>query len=333
MLLSNLMDTWGEDEGVRPNKILDALELNRRQTHGGARFSIDRLQNDWEITVHPKHGYGRESFHMRRARPRDVDENLSTKEKMNMGLDDIIAGEGGARGSSSRDHFRPTSDCQPNAISFNGKVEVIDLEDENFNPDDLAPHPQSFASTGWARRRREDQLLDYRDERRYSSRLDHDLPYKVKVSKYVSYVLKKGHYELGIDLWHDYADLNDLVRLLNQKRAFGDFTLEHLKNTLQDSDDVGRFQFWNNWVRKVDKADRDPHQYMARPVGMASPVGMDIDGPQGAPRAPPRPPGEYWTQYTDEGQDKVWWYYEGPLGKWWCDDDAETVPRVWTFDG
>merc|ERR1711920_1182870 len=32
-------------------------------------------------------------------------------------------------------------------------------------------------------------------------------------------------------------------------------------------------------------------------------------------RSPGPPPGLHWTRYHDDGE--VWWYYEGPLGKWW----------------
>mmetsp|Transcript_34341 Transcript_34341/g.80370 ORF Transcript_34341/g.80370 Transcript_34341/m.80370 type:complete len:309 (+) Transcript_34341:135-1061(+) len=28
------------------------------------------------------------------------------------------------------------------------------------------------------------------------------------------------------------------------------------------------------------------------------------------------PPGPHWTQYCDQGC--LWWYYEGPMGRWWC---------------
>lgn len=33
---------------------------------------------------------------------------------------------------------------------------------------------------------------------------------------------------------------------------------------------------------------------------------------------PPPPPGKHWEQFDDEGV--LWWYYEGPLGKWFTYD-------------
>mmetsp|Transcript_150952 Transcript_150952/g.485109 ORF Transcript_150952/g.485109 Transcript_150952/m.485109 type:complete len:126 (+) Transcript_150952:1-378(+) len=50
-------------------------------------------------------------------------------------------------------------------------------------------------------------------------------------------------------------------------------------------------------------------------------------GPSSAdPRAPPLPPGECWVRYTDKGV--LWWYYEGPLGKWWM-SVGDTSPIPW----
>jgi len=330
-LLSKLMKVWGEDEGLEPKKVLDALEINHMRAGGGIRFSVDRLGEDWEITVHPRHGQdghdtgSRNGFRPRPTHSREVHENLSTKDKMGMGLDDII--KTGTHGSSSRDHYRPSSSNR--AAGSSKAVEMIDLEDENFDLASLASlapsESQRFASTGWARRR----AYDERSDRRDSGPMDQQSQsHKIKVSKFVSYIIKKGHDELGIDLWQEYADLNDLVRVINQKRVYGEYTLQELKNTLQDTDDVGRFQYWKDWVRKVDRTVREGGKASSRPDGMEVDAGSQGTAP---PAGPPKPPGDNWTQYTDEGQDKTWWYYEGPLGKWWCDDD-DSVPRVWNFE-
>ena len=38
--------------------------------------------------------------------------------------------------------------------------------------------------------------------------------------------------------------------------------------------------------------------------------------PWAEPELPPEsPPGEHWKKFDDEGH--IWWYYEGPRGKWW----------------
>ena len=36
---------------------------------------------------------------------------------------------------------------------------------------------------------------------------------------------------------------------------------------------------------------------------------------------PPPPPGDHWTKFDDEGN--IWWYYHGPLGKYWAEDSLK----------
>mmetsp|Transcript_126608 Transcript_126608/g.369961 ORF Transcript_126608/g.369961 Transcript_126608/m.369961 type:complete len:451 (+) Transcript_126608:98-1450(+) len=38
---------------------------------------------------------------------------------------------------------------------------------------------------------------------------------------------------------------------------------------------------------------------------------------------PPPPPGDHWTKYQDHGRD--WFFYEGPLGRWWCESAADEI--------
>mmetsp|Transcript_2636 Transcript_2636/g.8847 ORF Transcript_2636/g.8847 Transcript_2636/m.8847 type:complete len:184 (+) Transcript_2636:3-554(+) len=40
-------------------------------------------------------------------------------------------------------------------------------------------------------------------------------------------------------------------------------------------------------------------------------------------KTPLPPPGEHWTKYQDRGKD--WFYYEGPLGRWWCEAESNEV--------
>eukprot|EP00440_Ansanella_granifera_P048081 gb/GFBE01052083.1/.p1 GENE.gb/GFBE01052083.1/~~gb/GFBE01052083.1/.p1 ORF type:complete len:248 (+),score=57.31 gb/GFBE01052083.1/:1-744(+) len=49
------------------------------------------------------------------------------------------------------------------------------------------------------------------------------------------------------------------------------------------------------------------------------------------PQGPPQePPGEHWVPYLDPDLSSVWWYYDGPCGKWWTADlaEAEILPYV-----
>mmetsp|Transcript_71958 Transcript_71958/g.112670 ORF Transcript_71958/g.112670 Transcript_71958/m.112670 type:complete len:411 (-) Transcript_71958:159-1391(-) len=365
MTLSNLMDTWGDQEGVRSSKVLEALKMNMTQHDGGSRFEIERLENDVRIIVNPRCGGSshREPL-QRRQRAPSIEDQLSLKHKMSMDLDEIIANE---RGSSSR--------SMP-------KAEVIDLEAPDFDLEALKPPPgQSFACTGWSRRLHETRGFES-SSRHDAQNLRHDHGHKVKVSKFVSYVIKRGHTDLGVHPWEGWINLHDLVRVVHQER-YGNYTLQDLKDVLQDTDDVGRFRYWNDWVRKVDKADRQSDRQPQHPPLNRLPLppvssSMDVDsgldanltrvshspkvtapslqppsvnglsqpvvntipppsvnsvsavGPSPVPAEgrPPPPPGIGWTQYNDDG--KFWWYYEGPQGKWWCDDDNEPMP--WTFD-
>jgi len=341
LTLSNLMDAWGEQEGIRSSKILEALKMNMKQPDGGSRFEIERLENDVRIIVNPRCGGSSHREPLQRRHRAWSTEDLSLKNKMDMDLDEIIANE---RGSSSR--------SKP-------KVEVIDLEAPDF---DLAalkpPEGQDFACTGWSRRGHETRGSESVDGRQDVDHSRNEHSHKIKVSKFVSYVIKKGHAELGIDLWEGWVNMHDLVRVVHRER-YGSYALQDLKNVLQDTDDVGRFRYWNDWVRKVDRADRQPEQTSTLNRLPPAPSSMDVDsgasanvpivstpppqppsvnglsvnGPSPTPLLPAEgrpqpPPGIGWTQYNDDG--KFWWFYEGPQGKWWCDEDHEPMP--WTFD-
>jgi len=48
---------------------------------------------------------------------------------------------------------------------------------------------------------------------------------------------------------------------------------------------------------------------------ISSHIHLQTENAQRPSGRPERPPGPYWTLYTDEGER--WWYYEGPLGRWW----------------
>ena len=41
---------------------------------------------------------------------------------------------------------------------------------------------------------------------------------------------------------------------------------------------------------------------------------------------PAPPPGPGWKTYTDNHE--IWFYYEGELGKWWCD----VKRHAWPYD-
>eukprot|EP00490_Sorites_sp_Unknown_P025899 CAMPEP_0114666698 /NCGR_PEP_ID=MMETSP0191-20121206/33048_1 /TAXON_ID=126664 /ORGANISM="Sorites sp." /LENGTH=332 /DNA_ID=CAMNT_0001915061 /DNA_START=11 /DNA_END=1009 /DNA_ORIENTATION=- len=40
---------------------------------------------------------------------------------------------------------------------------------------------------------------------------------------------------------------------------------------------------------------------------------------------PDPPPGEHWTRYQDEGGGEFWYFYDGPLGQFWCGAESNVV--------
>jgi len=47
---------------------------------------------------------------------------------------------------------------------------------------------------------------------------------------------------------------------------------------------------------------------------------------------PPVPGGEnlHWKQFQDEGF--MWWFYDGPCGKWWVGDEPGALPELYEED-
>jgi len=84
---------------------------------------------------------------------------------------------------------------------------------------------------------------------------------------------------------------------------------------------------------------QDANQSQPAPDSCESVPGKDGDvamidgsGPEARarpqlPRVPCRPPGEHWTQYKDEDDHDLWWHYEGPLGKWWTTHLSKDPPQ------
>ena len=54
------------------------------------------------------------------------------------------------------------------------------------------------------------------------------------------------------------------------------------------------------------------------PLATAPVAALDAEG------WPPPPPGEHWQCFDDAGV--LWWFYDGPKGKWWL-TDSDAVPQ------
>jgi len=70
-----------------------------------------------------------------------------------------------------------------------------------------------------------------------------------------------------------------------------------------------------SFTPRVDRRQQDKSRSPSPKASSRNETADASDGP-----APP--PGEYWTNYKDD--DKIWWYYDGPKGKWWCIDSNRT---------
>jgi len=188
-----------------------------------------------------------------------------------------------------------------------------------------------------------------------------------QVQRWLGWALKGGHAAMGVQLGADgWTSLEGLAVELNKRRPdFGVADGIQFKELLETSDMDGRFEF--DARGRVRKVERDQRQ--RRSVGAvafqangsagswAAPAGGGDRGPppatvtvngsraaapaEAAPAAatgavdsaasngqiPPNPPGEFWTEYVDD--DVYWWYYEGPLGKWWM-QETDTRPSPWS---
>uniref|UniRef100_A0A7S4W4Y7 2'-phosphotransferase n=1 Tax=Alexandrium monilatum TaxID=311494 RepID=A0A7S4W4Y7_9DINO len=74
-------------------------------------------------------------------------------------------------------------------------------------------------------------------------------------------------------------------------------------------------------VRRRGSPSRSPSPAAALPANGAHLARQPQASGTGMP--PPPPPGDEWTKYQDNGKD--WYYYEGPLGRWWCESGSDEV--------
>lgn len=178
-----------------------------------------------------------------------------------------------------------------------------------------------------------------------------------KVQRWLAYALRSGDKNLGVVVEQGgWASIDDLAEAMSNRRPkLGISDGQQLRELLRDTDALGRFEVDDRGrVRKV-------HRDYRQPRGSASVVGYGGDAweedeasaeepPKGrqrtvaepgreepqdsapiatanGPDAPDKPPGPGWTKYIDD--DVIWYFYEGPKGKWWM-QEGEERPQVWT---
>lgn len=141
-----------------------------------------------------------------------------------------------------------------------------------------------------------------------------------QVQKWLSYALKTGGGVSGIKVADGWAMVDEVAEVLGRRRPdLGITDGQQLWELLRDTDEQGRFETdQQGRVRKVEREERQQRS----PAISGTPKN---DLPEGAVR-PPHPPGDNWVKYTDDGV--LWWFYDGPLGKWWMTATDEE-PQLW----
>lgn len=189
---------------------------------------------------------------------------------------------------------------------------------------------------------------------------------ELKIMKWLNYVLKTGHRQLKVDLDDGWASIDDLADVCSQHREdFGISDGQQIRELLEQSDIEGRFALDSRGrVRKVSRDQRRPRQELVRRMAppwrgtVASGLsrggrvgdgeerggeGMPIPGPEPAAEPdsvarstgssgcerPAPPPGDDWQRFSDDGV--LWWFYDGPKGKWWM-ANTETKPQPFVED-
>ena len=151
-----------------------------------------------------------------------------------------------------------------------------------------------------------------------------------KVMRWLGWVLLGGgHAELGVTvIGSGWARVDTVAEAgMRTRLDFGGLTIEKLLDIVKESDGV--FETRNGILRKVPRSERSAWPQMPRAsqdARVMSVIGAADRAPPMPPNAPQGPPGEHWTPYNDDISGELWWCYEGPLGRWWC-EDLRSLPQ------
>lgn len=298
-----------------------------------------------------------------------------------MGLDDIIAREAPSAdvpgpALQSTPHASPQ---QPPAADCEGRADRVRHGLAQMGHTLDTQHVRQLSRLG--------------DRNPRKARRDGGMSPAEKIQRWLAWVLKKGHSELGVTLSPlggencssgSWAPLRELAEAMRKaKPEFGEFDGRSLEIVLTSTDQAGRFEISaGGYLRLVPRkehrcSDRGRTRLsssscsLSRPASPAAPLpasapasphlspsrsggvcfniattagsseadAMDVEEAadkdlregllevQGR-RAPSPPPWggdstDVWTHYEDEEAAKVWWYYNGPLGKWWCKQQGD----------
>eukprot|EP00928_Gymnodinium_smaydae_P052837 TRINITY_DN36988_c0_g1_i1.p1 TRINITY_DN36988_c0_g1~~TRINITY_DN36988_c0_g1_i1.p1 ORF type:complete len:400 (-),score=64.58 TRINITY_DN36988_c0_g1_i1:88-1287(-) len=342
-LLGDLMDAWGSQQGYSDQQVLDAIRKNMfydaSNKNGNLRFTIDAdAHGQITIKVNQKRhgagggyrgGYAAEAANTDSARVTPTPARTSAwrkgdhlgvklepKEELKEEPDDDQTGAvSEAKPSRQRGGWRRSWEAASEPSSS-----------WQSSQDWGRSSWKSAASWGW-------------DDHDKSGGSSHSWSSAEKVQRWLAYALKKGYQELGIDLKAgEWALLTDLAEALGRtKPDFGIHDAAALREMLEQTDYAGRFEIdADGYCRKVQRELRQPQdraqparggwQASAPAAGgrVVQPPWRGRPGHSAALQAPDPPgvkPAPPWQVFQDSGV--IWYYYDGPLGRWWCQNAHE----------
>lgn len=343
--LSALMSAWGDRQGYTQQEVLDAIRENMfhegTDRGGSLRFTID-AGDDGEITIR---------VNQRRGGAKSWNANDS----QTRGSKDSAGAAGGADQEPAADKSWESSKA-----SWDKSSEKWSDTKKEWDPPEKKPNrteKEAESVPWWTTAPAEAAVADDAADRELGE----------KVQRWLGFVFKRGYEELDLHLKDGWAQLGDLAEVVSRKRRdFGITDAAGLRELLERTDDAGRFEIdeeaglirlleraqrrhpkasngkeQDRWRQRTEvKEELHPRQQrrwevkeeafaQVEPSASAASVAA---APGAVGRGPPAPgdmPKKHWQMFQDNGS--VWFYYEGPLGKWWCQDKYE-LPEPFAED-
>mmetsp|Transcript_34347 Transcript_34347/g.80389 ORF Transcript_34347/g.80389 Transcript_34347/m.80389 type:complete len:384 (+) Transcript_34347:95-1246(+) len=335
--LCDIMTAWGNKQGVSEEDIMDAVQKNMFQNSdesGQQRFEIyqeddgniaikvnpKRGAQNWQRTpaAWPKEEVSQDKWWEKKdTHQKQENKQWWVKEEEKA---DVWDNNGKWKNESSSPWSKQDSkgwqDSSSSKKSWNNWSKPEDKSSDWGNKG----HGQSWGSSGEA-----------------AGSSSWDWKTAEHIQRFIGWMLKTGHKEHKLYPHKGWMKMSDLAAVLLEKEPdTGIASAEDLERCLQETDSAGRFEMKEGWVTKVGRDHRVPRDTSAAAAKSSSrnggyssgggrgayPSSVKDEEPDG--QTPPRPPGPGWTKFQDEGTE--WFYYEGPEGKWWCQQDEDPQP-------
>jgi len=160
-----------------------------------------------------------------------------------------------------------------------------------------------------------------------------------QVLKWIAWLLRKGHAQHGVEITSEgYATLEAVSAALDYADK-GKLDAQSLSHLIRSHDRQPLFEIAGPCIRLVargtptDAAEDDALAGLCEQMSLGQQSQEVTDEPNltaDMERERPPPPKEAnadgWTVFVDEDQ-KLWHYYDGPLGEWWCRElNGEVLP-------